>query len=244
MSKKPYYLAYEKRYKATYSAGAERWGHSPEDPELLKTLTGWVERYNLKGKRILEYACGEGASGVILSRLGCIYHGVDIAPSAVEKTRTAIKEFPAATVSLLDMVKEKVEGKFDAAIDIMGFHMLITDDDRRQYLSNAYEALKHDAPMLFYKESYRRNAYEGTVDSYEEWLKISGEDYDTPQLRRVLNSNITVSVPLIPGRAKTEAGYLKEFTNAGLVMDEFKEMEINEQNPFSATIFLRKDIKL
>jgi hypothetical protein len=66
MSKEPYYLAYEKRYAAAYSAGVERWGHAPQEPELHATLTGWVERNKLKRKCVLEFTCGEGAFGAIL----------------------------------------------------------------------------------------------------------------------------------------------------------------------------------
>ena len=32
------YVAYEKRYQAVFSAGAERWGHSPNDDALYNTL--------------------------------------------------------------------------------------------------------------------------------------------------------------------------------------------------------------
>lgn len=87
MDKKPYYLAYEKRYKTVFEAGAERWGHSPDDQVLFETLKQWVQENNLTGKKVIEFACGEGASGVILSQLGCHYHGVDIAPSAVLKSK-------------------------------------------------------------------------------------------------------------------------------------------------------------
>ena len=111
-----------------------------------------MTKHNLKGKHIVEFACGEGASGVTLSHLGCIYHRVDIVPSAVEKAKKAIATFLTATVALMDMVNEKIDDVFDAALDIMGFHMLITDIDRKKYLSNVHATLK--APMLFYKESY------------------------------------------------------------------------------------------
>ena len=68
MSRSPYYLAYEKRYQTVYSAGASRWGHSPDDADLVSTLSEWVAVNNLTGKRVIEYACGEGAAGVILAR--------------------------------------------------------------------------------------------------------------------------------------------------------------------------------
>ena len=37
----PYYKAYEKRYQAAFSAGAEHWGHSPDDEVLYNTLKSW-----------------------------------------------------------------------------------------------------------------------------------------------------------------------------------------------------------
>lgn len=73
---KPYYLAYENRYKKIFEAGADHWGHTPDDEILYATLEKWVYKNNLFGKRIIEFACGEGACGVILSKLGCYYHGV------------------------------------------------------------------------------------------------------------------------------------------------------------------------
>ena len=63
MENTPYYMAYENRYQKVYEAGAERWGHSPDDVELIATLTKWVDENQLKGKRIIEFACGEGSSG-------------------------------------------------------------------------------------------------------------------------------------------------------------------------------------
>jgi hypothetical protein len=90
MAAQPYYYAYENRYQKVFSAGGDRWGHSPEDAILAGTLARWVTDNRLSGRRVVEFACGEGAGGVLLSRLGCIYHGVDIAPSAVEKTKAAL----------------------------------------------------------------------------------------------------------------------------------------------------------
>ena len=53
-----------------------------------------MEENNLQGKTMIEYACGEGACGVILSELGCIYHGVDISPSAIAKYKELLKNYP------------------------------------------------------------------------------------------------------------------------------------------------------
>jgi SAM-dependent methyltransferase len=241
----PYYMAYEKRYQAVFSAGAKRWGHSPDDKVLYNTLKLWVEENNLQGKNVVEYACGEGACGVILSELGCVYHGVDISPSAIEKSRELLKNYPNATVEVLDMVKQRVNGIFDAALDCMGFHMLVTDSDRELYLKNVYHSLKENAPMLFFRESYRMDkTYQGVVDTVDEWAKITGEDYHTPQLRQIRSDddgNIKeVLIPLLPARAKNEDQYIAEFEEAGFIVNRFVEMSTSSAIPHSATIYVRK----
>ncbi len=243
--KEPYYMAYEKRYQAVFSAGAERWGHSPDNEVLYNTLKSWVEENNLQGKSIIEYACGEGASGAILSELGCIYHGVDISPSAIEKSKHLLETYPNATVEVLDMVKESVKGKYDAALDCMGFHMLVTDSDRELYLNNVYNSLKGDAPMLFFKESYRKDGtYQGIVNTVEEWADITGEDYQTLQLRQIKNGETgnvkEVYIPLLPARAKNKDQYIAEFEKAGFSIENFIEMGVSTAIPYSATIYVRK----
>lgn len=243
--KEPYYMAYEKRYQAVFSAGAERWGHSPSDDVLYSTLKSWVEENDLKGKSVIEYACGEGACGVILSELGCMYHGVDISPSAIEKSKELLAKYPHANVEVLDMVKEHIPGKYDAALDCMGLHMLITDDDRKNYLKNAYNSLRNDSPMLLFRESYRKDgAYQGVVRSVEEWEQITGDDYKTPQLRQVRNADddgtIEVFVPLVPARAKDKNGYTEELEDIGFAIEQFVEMDISTAIPYSVSIYARK----
>lgn len=239
----PYYTAYEERYKRVYEAGGERWGHSPDDEELILALSEWVEKNNLKGKRIIEFACGEGASGIILSRLGCIYHGVDISPSAVEKATAALRSYPNTSVSLLDMVNQRAEGIYDGALDVMGFHMLITDFDREKYLNNAYGCLLSGAPMLFFRELFSKDAYNGTIDSIDDWYRISGKDYITLEKRYAKTKDgreVEVYMPLIPGRARTKEGYESEITKAGFTVDNFIEMKMNTQCPNSVSIFVHR----
>ncbi len=243
--KEPYYMAYEKRYQAVFSVGVECWGHTPNDNVLYNTLKLWVEENNLKGKSIIEFACGEGACGVILSELGCMYYGVDVSPTAIMKSRKLLENYPNATVENLDMVKDKIKRKFDAAIDCMGLHMLITDNDRKSYLENAYNSLKENAPMLFFRESYRESGtYCGVVNSADEWAKITGDDYNTPRLRQVQNSKdgsmVEVYIPLVPARAKDKKGYTEEFEKIGFIVEKFVCMDDSTAIPYSASFYVRK----
>lgn len=242
MNIKPYYTAYESRYQKVYEAGAKRWGYSPADQGLIETLTAWVQQNQLKGKRIIESACGEGASGVILSQLGCIYHGVDIAPSAIEKAGKALAEYPNATVSLLDMVRQQVNGVFDAAVDVMGFHMLITDSDRDNYLNNVFSCLRNCAPMLFYEEAYREDIFEGFVESIEQWIELYHIDLVTPEKRiaRSSGKEVEVYLPLLAARPRNRKGYCEELERAGFVVDGFQINESNEKISSGATICVHK----
>lgn len=247
MENKPYYLMYEKRYKTVYEAGAERWGHSPDDEELYATLKAWVEDNHLKGKSIVEFACGEGASGVILSELGCHYTGFDISPSAVKKANDTLKNCPNARADIFDMVKQRPTETYDAALDCMGLHMLVTDGDRQAYLKNAFLSLKDNSPMLFYKEAYRDDKHKdqvvkSSVDSYEEWLNITGDDYDTPFVRKVntLNGELEIMLPLVPSRGNDRSGYINEMNFAGFAVERFIEMAPSKSIKYSASIYVRK----
>jgi len=138
-----------------------------------------------------------------------------------------------------------VDDKYDAALDCMGLHMLITDSDRKSYLQNVHRTLNNGAPMLLFRESYRREGvYQGVVNSIEEWSQITDCDYETPQLRQVRNAkdgrNVEVYVPLLPARAKDKNGYIEEFEEAGFDVEKFVEMDASKSIAYSASIYIRK----
>lgn len=233
-----YYKKYEQRYQAVYAAGADLWGYASDNETLNEYLTKWVRAQNLQGKCVLETCCGEGGAGVILSKLGCAYHGVDVAPSALETAKRLLTPFESATVELVDLVKEPIQGQYDAAFDSMGFHMLLTDADRAAYLENVYQALKPGAPMLLFRESYSEDGYTGAVTSYEQYIDILGGGYDTPVQKYAKKNgeqSVPVMIPRMPGRHQTEAGYRKELTEAGFIVDDFQvECGWNGKRPFAS----------
>lgn len=239
----PYYTAYEKRYRTVYEAGEYIWGHTSDDEELNQLLTGWVEKHALCGKRVVELGCGEGAGGVILSRLGCMYQGYDIAPSALEKANALLAGFPGARADRIDLVKDVLpENAFDAALDVMGFHMIVTDSDRKAYLHNMFRAVKPGSPVFFIHESYREDAYSGPVQTFADWERISESDYSVPQEREIGQTGKTVLLPLVPARAKNKKDYMDELTAAGFVVDEFIEMGLNRKCVYSASIRAHKPL--
>jgi len=237
-----YYEAYEGRYQAVQSVSRDLfWGHSPEDEELKKYLSVWVSQHDLSGKRIVEFCCGEGGSGAVLASLGCVYQGYDIAPSAIEKAKNTLKNFPDAKVEVRNLVTEALnDNAFDAALDVMGFHMLVVDSDRKDYLANMYRALKPGAPAFFFHQLYRREIYRGPVETFEDWKKISGSDYATPEKREIGDTGRTVMIPLVPGRARMKDDYIEELQAAGFIVDDFMEMGDNRKAPFSCSFHVHK----
>jgi 2-polyprenyl-3-methyl-5-hydroxy-6-metoxy-1,4-benzoquinol methylase len=101
----PYYLAYDRRYRAAYAQGADRYA-LPADKEKVRTLIRrYVARFQLVGKTVTEFGCGEGTAALEFARLGCIYQGYDISPAAIEKAATMLSGFPNATVYVGDVVR-------------------------------------------------------------------------------------------------------------------------------------------
>ena len=99
--------------------------------------------------------------------------------------------------------------------------------------------------MLFFRESYRKDGtYRGIVNSVEEWAQITGEDYDTPQLRLVRNADngsmMEIFVPILPARAKDKKQYVDELNKIGFYIEKFIEMNVFNAIPYSASIYVRK----
>jgi len=220
-----YYRAYEERYRAVRQVSQEIWGHSEKDGTLKAALEKWVSRNSLKGRRVLEFACGEGAAAVMLADMGCLYRGVDIAPTALETAKKTAAGRANVEFGLLDMVEESAgTQEYDAVLDISGLHMLVTDAHRMAYLKNAFEALRPGGCALFWQESYRTDAYEGEVESIAQWAEMTGLDFDTPEERNIGDTGKTVMLKLLPARPRTAEGYRREMEYAGFVVDGITEL--------------------
>ena len=167
-----------------------------------------------------------------------IYCGVDIAPTAVKKAKERLKRFSDARVEVADMVKGAPKEKFDVALDVMGFHMIVTDSERKRYLENAYSCLNDHAPMLVFRENYSEEAGESKVESFADFQKLTGSDYETPQ-KRMMNGK-EVFIPLLPARARNKDGYVTELEAAGFTVEAFERSKENGAMVSSADIYVRK----
>jgi cyclopropane fatty-acyl-phospholipid synthase-like methyltransferase len=224
----PYYLAYDKRYKSVYEQGADRYGLPDEEEKVRAIVRQYVVRFHLEGQKVVEFGCGEGISGLEFAKLGCTYTGYDVSSAAIEKASTLLSSYPDAGVFARDAVLDDFPKKaFDAGIDISCLHILVTDADRRKYLKNVSNCLKHGAPMYFVHAIYRNDAYEGKVTDYEQWLKIFEHDVVVPRPRKAQKNGkeIPVKLSLIPYRPRTEHAYRAELEMAGFYCLEFEKSD-------------------
>ncbi len=235
-----YYRAYDEFYKKAAAGGAGICGTSENDAGAVSTLEKWVNENSLSGKGVLQCACGEGSEGIILSKLGCLYWGTDVSLTAVGIARRRLEEYSGARIFFMDMVKNQIAGKYDGILDCRGLCMLVTDGDRRKYLENIYVALKDGASALFMREPCDENAFSGEVDSFEDWQKITGEDYEAPVETAVAGSGKTVMAAKIPERSKSKDGYIKELEEIGFKIESFDIEKISDGAPALATIKARK----
>ena len=151
---KPYYTAYDKRYRSVYSQGAEYWTANPEELAVVeRDVCRFLSEAKVQpGAQVIEFGCGEGFIGELVAGMGYSYTGVDIAESAITKARPRLARFGDRVhlfVADILALSTLSSASFDAGLDVSTVHMLVVDADRRRYLREARRLLKPDAPMLF-----------------------------------------------------------------------------------------------
>ena len=223
---KAYYTAYEKRYRAVYAQGVEYWSAFPEESAAVEgDVRRFLSEANVQpGARVIEFGCGEGFVGALVAGMGYSYTGVDIAGSAIAKAQARLAEFgDRVRLHVADILNLAPfsNASFDAGLEVSCLHMLVVDADRRRYLREAQRLLKPGAPMLFSWESCRADATAEAVESYEQWLRLSRTDVDTPEPRDAWQNGrvMKVRLPCIAARARSQEQYRTELETAGFLFE-------------------------
>jgi SAM-dependent methyltransferase len=108
------------------------------------------ERCGVKGKRVLEVACGTGSHSKILARRGYEVTGVDISEDVLGIARRKVKR--GATFVRGDMrdLDAAVEGKFDAAICLFSaISYNLTLPDVRRTMQGLFDHLDERGIVVF-----------------------------------------------------------------------------------------------
>lgn len=98
-------------------------------------ITNWLE--DLKGKSVLDVGCGTGKFCQSANERGALkVFGADLSPKMIEEAK---KNCEGATLKVLDLTKEKIEGKFDVIVCALVLGHLANLDFALTHLINNLE---------------------------------------------------------------------------------------------------------
>ena len=134
MANRPYYEAYDDRYRQVHRENLEWFSRTPSP------IVGQVmEKYRLgPDARILELGCGEGRDAIHLLRQGFRVLATDISPEAISHCRRLAPVHRDA-FQVLDCVSGQLEERFDFLYAVAVVHMLVEDDHRKGF----YQFIRH-----------------------------------------------------------------------------------------------------
>ena len=228
---RPYYAAYERRYRSVYAQGVRYWTAGPDERgDVARAVDSFLDSMSASsGTHVVEFGSGEGYAGECVARRGYRYTGIDIARSAIAKARDRLAGCGTRTrVVVGDIVRLPFpRAAFDAALDIGCLHMLVVDADRRAYLREARRVLKPGGRVLFCRAAYRADAADDKVESYEQWLAMTGADVKTPEEREAWQEgeSVKIMLPRLAARARNLDGYRREMDAAGFRFGESRVAE-------------------
>lgn len=143
MNSRPYYEAYDDRYKQAHSEDI-RW-FSKEPSPIVSEVIG---EFSLTQKsKMLEIGCGEGRDAGYLLSKGCDVLATDVSKEAVAYCREQYPEY-AERFKVLDCVTEKLSDRFDFIYAVAVVHMLVLDEDRDSFYRFIREHLKPEGIAL------------------------------------------------------------------------------------------------
>ena len=141
--KRPYYEAYEDRYKQVHAAGLQ-WASDEPSPIVLES----IDRLALgKDAKILEIGCGEGRDAAALLARGFALTATDISPEAVAHCRAKYLQW-VERFQVLDCLKDSPDERFDFIYAVAVLHMLVENVHRAGFYRFIREHLTPNGAAL------------------------------------------------------------------------------------------------
>ena len=142
--KTDYYKAYEKRYSQVYKNNI-LWSSKKNTPDVLES----IKNYKIsKDSKILDLGCGEGRDAIYLLNSGYNVLAVDYSKTVIEKCRELSNNNYDEQFKQFDLIKDKMNHKFDFIYSIAVLHMFVLDEHRNKFLSFIREHLKKEGICL------------------------------------------------------------------------------------------------
>ena len=140
---KPYYEAYDDRYRQIHAENLQWFmdGPSPIVSEI-------IAQFGIDPtERILEIGCGEGRDALFLLRQGYDVLATDVSMEAIDYCRKQNPEY-SHRFQVLDCLRETLPERFDYIYAVAVIHMLVPDRDRRAFYRFIRTHLKENGIAL------------------------------------------------------------------------------------------------
>lgn len=153
-----YYMAYEKRYSQVYEKNM-LWTSKKATPDVI----AFFKKYKIsKIDKVLDLGCGEGRDAVYFLDKGYNILAVDYSKTVIEMCNKITQNKYKDKFRKFDLIKDKIEEKFDFIYSVAVLHMFITTEHRNKFLTFIKEHLATNGKCLICvlgngNESYSSN---------------------------------------------------------------------------------------
>lgn len=125
---KKYYEAYDERYKGIHGLN-EAW--TSDEPTRIVYET--ISKYGITKKaKMLEDGCGEGRDSAFLLEKGYGLLATDVSGEAIRYNQELFPRFKD-NFGVLDVIKDRLDSRFDFIYSVAVIHMLVDDEDRAAF---------------------------------------------------------------------------------------------------------------
>ena len=139
-----YYMAYEKRYSQVYNKKM-MWTSKQPTPDVIN----FFHEYNIsKNNMVLDLGCGEGRDAIYFLDKGYNVLAVDYSKTVIEMCNKITKNKYKNKFRPFDLIKDKMEEKFDFIYSVVVLHMFIMKEHRDKFLTFVKEHLNENGRCL------------------------------------------------------------------------------------------------
>lgn len=139
-----YYTAYEKRYSQVYSKKM-MWSSNQPTPDVIN----FFNEYNIpKNNMVLDLGCGEGRDAIYFLDKGYNIFAIDYSKTVIEMCNKITQNRYKNKFKTFDLIKDKMEEKFDFIYSVAVLHMFVTKEHRDKFLTFIKEHLNENGRCL------------------------------------------------------------------------------------------------
>lgn len=213
MQDRPYYEAYDERYKAIHQKGLH-WFSENSSPIVAETM----DRYRIgKQAAMLEIGCGEGRDALPLLKEGYRLLATDISAEAIRYCRELLPAY-RESFRVLDCISGSLPQRFDFIYAVAVVHMLVPDADRNAFYRFICRHLSPGGMALICSMGDGQTERQSDIHAAF-----------TPQERSCSGKTFTVAATSC--RMVSEKTFEKELTENGLDILEKGKTSIPEEFP-------------